>query len=761
MLDMSKFIEKFKEEAEERLLRLNEDYITYETNPADGDSISRLLREAHTLKGSAKMVGLNNISKLAHKLEDLLVEMKNKKIEPKGENSDLVFQILDSLFLLVEKGNDDDFDLEVLLDSVDEVIFNAKNEKPEELHLRKKEEKKGYEKEKKEKARVPVEKESINEEDSTKDDVKLHQLETIRVKASQVDKILNLVGELVIYHNKTIGRISSVKNYQKVIAQLTELWRQLKSALNTDAVPNLYLKEQVNNVSSTIDKLRESEEEVFGKYIEDASRIDILLQDLHEVSMEIRMLPASYVFSAFPRAVRDLAKEYGKEIELEIEGEETKLDKRILEEINDPLIHILRNSVDHGIETSEEREALGKPRKGKIKLSASQEGDRILVRISDDGRGIDPKKVKLAAVKKGIISQAEADSMSDDEAIYLIFRKGFSTSATVSEVSGRGVGLDVVKFHIEDNLRGHIEVSSITGEGTTFILTLPLTLAIIRALMVTCGKQTFAIPTTNIEETVILKDGNIYSVGEQKVLRLRDRNINLVHLPSLLGVESASSTLERKPAIVVGVAGEKFAYAVDDLVGEQPIVIKSLGSILKKIPNIAGATVLGSGELVLILNVSDLVRNSKTSRSYIPLSSEKKQFLNKETAEKNLKSEKKKKILVVEDSLTTRELEVNILKTAGYEAFGVKDGLEAIEALSGDYYDLVLTDVQMPRMNGFELIKKLRSDKRYDNLPVVIVSSLGSDEDRLKGLEIGADGYFVKRHFDQGSLLDLVGRLVG
>lgn len=779
MFNPSDFIDKFREEAEERLQRLNEEYIKLESGAGDQDTMAVLLREAHTLKGSAKMVGLQNISTLAHRLEDILVAVRDGVLTAGGDVSDTVFRILDTIFLLTEKGDDRDFDVTPLVDSVEELLIHASGGGGEERRspdeapssTRSSEGARAPERECVEAAAAsegsgadthdagPAPRRSEESNGNGKqDDSRVHQLDTIRVRSAKVDEILNLAGELVIYQNKTNGRAQDFKHLEKRIHQLGDLWRQFVSAFQEQGASNankFFLKAQVDAISATMQSVRDLGDRIASGFYEDATRVDVLLHELHEAAMDIRMLPASYLFSSLPRAVRDLARTFGKEIDLVIEGEETRLDKRVLEEINDPLIHLFRNAVDHGIETPEERVALGKPRRGTIRIAAAHEGDRILLTVSDDGRGIDPERVKLAAIRKGIITRAEAESMSDHEAIYLIFRPGFSTAATVSDISGRGVGLDVVKLNVENNLRGHIEVQSEVGKGTTFTLTLPLTLAIIRALLVRVGSEVFAIPTTSIEETVILRRDAIFTIGEQRVLRLRGRNVPLSEVGEALGIASdAGSVIEEKPAIVVGVAGDRHAYIVDELIGEQPIVIKPLTALLKHVPNIAGTTVLGDGRLVLILNMSDLIRSSRERGARAMVDAE------PHAPRGGTAVSAVRRVLVVEDSLTTRELEASILRAAGYEVEAARDGVEALELLMRNSFDLIVTDLQMPRMDGFELMRRLREDGRFKDIPVIVVSSLGTDEDRLKGLEMGADAYFVKRHFDQEGLLELVGRLV-
>lgn len=761
MLDKGKFIKKFQEEAQERLQILNEGYIKLESEPEDKENLDNLIREAHTLKGSAKMVGLKKGSNLAHKLEDLLLAIRDKGMRPEGEISNIVFQVLDMLLYITEKGSDKDAEIGSIIDFVDELIFKETNKT---YFL---EEKKNYEDEfvaEKKKGGGRAEKKKVKEkypeENGTKKSDKKeeltilpHKLETIRVNSYKIDEILNLVGELVIYQNKDIERIPKIKSLRRKINILTDTWKQTRGDLR-ELKLSKDTQEQINNIDEVIESFIEPEADLFKTITEDTLRVDTLLQDLHEKSIEIRMLPASYLFSAFPRAVRDMAKEFGKEISLKIEGETTKLDKRVLEEINDPLIHILRNSVDHGIEMPEEREKNGKPRKGTINIEASQEGDRITVRISDDGRGIDPEKIRKVALKKGLLTPVEAKSLSDEESLYLIFKPGFTTKPNVTTTSGRGVGMDVVKLHIEEKLRGHVEVTSKKDEGTTFILTLPLTLAVIRALLVKVGNQTFAFPTTSIRETVNIKEKDINRVGLERIVRIRNDNVTLITLGDVLGVKADKGEKNcKKPAVVISMGGKKIAYQVDDLIDEQPIVIKPIGSLLRNVKNIAGATILGSGELVLIVNVSDLYRNSAIyDKRY--------QFMSEEGNENKGKKpdENKSKVLVVEDSMTTRELELNILKAAGYHAVGARDGIEAYQLLNREKVDLVLTDIQMPRMDGIELIKKLKEDPELKNLPVVIVSTMGSEKDKKLGLEVGADAYFTKKDFKKEDLLNVIGK---
>jgi len=731
MFNRKEFIAKFQEEALERLQRLNEGYIQLEMSGPDKNVLADLMREAHTLKGSAKMVGLNSISELAHALEDVLLAIKEEKLKA-GENvSEVVFQILDAMLELAEKGDNDD-ELASRLVSAAREALKVQGKDKEELSSPSKTKTEG--------GHSPN---PVNQ--SEKDEIKVHKMSTIRVKSSQIDEQLNLVGESVIIANRLSGNTSELKNLYKKIRLLGELWSQIKDRIQEN-FSDRYIKEQLRSFNVVVRSLDE-ELKLINDFVDTVAKLDFVLNDLHQRSMELRMLPASYIFSLFPRAVRDMAREFSKKIELKIEGEDTLIDKRVLEEIYDPLIHILRNAVDHGIEMPEERAALGKPETGTIVISARQEGDRIIIEVSDDGRGIDPELIKRIALKKGLISEAEAKTISDREAIYLIFKPGFSSKATTTETSGRGIGMDVVKLHIEEKLKGHVEIETEKGKGTTFILTLPLTLAVVRCLLIKTAGMLFAVPTSNVQETLIFEDNDIVISGGERQLKLRDEFLPFVKLADVLGMQGI---YEGKLALIVNMAGKTIAYEVEEILDEIPVVIKPIDDAINKSRLFAGATILGSGDIVLILNLAELVRSTNAT-SFIE---------GKGVRTVSKTSGRKPRILVVEDSLTTRELEISLLRAAGYEVEGARDGYEAFNLLRQKKYDLVLTDIQMPRMNGYELIKKVKRDEKLRNIPMVVVSSKSSKKDIEVGLSAGADAYITKSDFEKDNLLSLISRLV-
>jgi two-component system chemotaxis sensor kinase CheA len=463
------------------------------------------------------------------------------------------------------------------------------------------------------------------------------------------------------------------------------------------------------------------------------------------------MLPVSTVFDTFPRLVRDISREYNKEIELEIYGGDTGLDKMILEDIKDPLLHILRNCIDHGIESPEEREIIGKPRTGKIVLSACHEGSRIAIRIEDDGRGIDPQKVKQIALQKKVITQPEAEKLSEREVLYLIFKPGFSTKEIITDVSGRGVGLDVVKKNVE-KLKGSVMVDSEIGKGTVFTLMLPLTLATIHALIIKAGSETFAIPTVAIEETLRVSISQIKRIVDKDVVIVNGRHIPVVRLIDVLGLPSVDVQKHygaKLPIIILNVDEVRIGFLVDELLREEEIVIKNLGEYFKDVHTAAGATILGEGEVVIILNVSELIKSAKAIRETHLL--------------EDIKEEQHPtySILVVDDAVALRELQKSMLESAGYSVEVAADGQEAWEKAKSRHFDLIISDIEMPRMDGFQFTEALRKDEEYKDVPVIIVTAREREEDKKRGIEVGADAYIVKTSFDQSRLLEAVERLIG
>ena len=776
--DRSAFIGKFQEEAQDLLQRLNEGVIMLEADPGNRELIDQMMRDAHTIKGSSRMVGLIEIADVAHRLEDIMVKIRDGEMAYTPKMTDFFFEALDAIvFLADNKGVNEGgvLDLQGLQNRLTAVAEGggspvvaqaaASAEQSTQAVPAAKPAKKRTKKASKAEAAEPVPEESAavvvvpapdvaaHEPGSVKPEAELKSKvqATIRIKTTQVDSLLNLISEVVISQIKAEQRANETRALLGETNDIWQAWLRVKAVLaavgGEDGLDAL--EEDINLLDTALGDHRRSVSKFVKDHTEDVSRTSLVVKDLQEQGMRLRMLPANTIFQSFPRAIRDLAKQFKKDINLVIEGGETELDKKVLEEINDPLVHIMRNAVDHGIEDPETRVKMGKPAQGTIWMGARQEGDRIIIEIRDDGAGIDPDKVLASAVRKGYISQAEASAMSPREAMYLIFEAGFSTAAIITEISGRGVGMDVVREFVVEKLKGSLDVESEIGKGTHFKLTIPLTLAIIRALMLRTGGQVFALPTGSIEETLRANPSDILKVEGREVIRRQRRTVPLVKLSDILGVPEHGYEGSKVPIVTIGYSGHRMGFMVDALVGEQQIVIKPLGNHLKKIDNVAGVTILGAGEVVPILNVPDLMTNARTRSGQ------------RMGPVQRTDREGPRKILICEDSFTTRELERSIFEAAGYNVETAVDGAMGLTRLrEGLKVDAVVTDVQMPNMTGFELTKAIKSDPTLAGIPVIIVTSLERDEEKAEGIEAGADAYITKSVFNQDTLLDTVEQLI-
>ena len=521
--------------------------------------------------------------------------------------------------------------------------------------------------------------------------------QTIRVDVKRLDHLMNLIGELVLGKNRLIKINDDVEERYEGEAFLEEL----------------------NQVVSIV---------------------SLVTTDLQIAVMKTRMLPIGKVFNKFPRMIRDLSRELNKKIELEITGEDTELDKSIVEEIGDPLVHIIRNSCDHGIETPEVRLAAGKEETGTIHLKAYHEGNHIVIQIIDDGKGLDADMLKQKSIEKGVVTEKEADAMSEKEAFGLIFRPGFSTASQVTSVSGRGVGMDVVKTNIE-KLNGMIDIDSEVGRGTSMKLKIPLTLAIIQALLVGVQEEYYAIPLASVLETVRISKDEIYTVESRSVMRLRDEVLSLVHIGDIFEVERVFDNSEHAYVVVLGLAESKIGLIVDSLVGQEEIVIKSLGEYLKGIEGIAGATIRGDGGVTLIVDVAALMQMAKSVKSTV----------GQESAESKGRSGAKNKpsdycVMIVDDSKTDRTIMRKSLEPMGITLIEATDGVEALNILKqGDYvFDGMLVDIEMPRMDGYSLAAEIKKYNKYKNLPLIAVTSRTGKADRMRGVESGMVEYITK-----------------
>ena len=765
MDDMKEIMEDFLIEAFELIEQIDHDLVELEANPEDLELLNRIFRVAHTVKGSSSFLNFDVLTELTHHMEDVLNKARKGELKITPDIMDVVLESVDMMKGLLESIRDNGSDAAAGIDIKNicvrltqisegeapsaaaeapatqapepvkepEPVAPAEEAAPEVsdaelsklsdseveaeierlLKVRKAEDQarrasKGIAPKSPEEiapatsaASAPAPKPAPSRERDADKKVPaassssaVAQEQTIRVEVKRLDHLMNLIGELVLGKNRLL----------KIYDDVEERYEGEK------------FLEELNQVVSSL---------------------SLVTTDIQLAVMKTRMLPIAKVFNKFPRMIRDLSRELGKQIDLEISGEETELDKSIVEEIGDPLVHIIRNSCDHGIEDPETRKAMGKPEKGLVQLKAYNEGNHIVVEIVDDGKGLDADMLKAKSIEKGIITEREADAMSEKEAFGLIFKPGFSTAAKVTNVSGRGVGMDVVKTNIE-KLNGIIDIESEVGKGTVMKLKIPLTLAIIQSLLVGTQEEFYAIPLASVLETVRVPIDDIYTIDGKNVLRLRDEVLSLVRLSDVFGVNKVFDGGDQTYVVIIGVAEAKLGIIVDTLVGQEEIVIKSMGDYLQNIPGIAGATIRGDGRVTLIIDVGAMMEMAKDIKVNI-----------RAEMEDSTKAKEKPsdyKVLIVDDSKMDRTIMQKSLEPIGVTIIEATNGVEALNIIkSGEHaFDAVLIDIEMPRMDGYTLAGEIRKYSKYRTLPLIAVTSRTSKTDRLRGVEVGMTEYITK-----------------
>lgn len=714
-------LKTFLQEAAEHLQNLNSGLLELEKDPNNQEVIEELFREAHTLKGSSRMVGLEEIGAISHKLEDVMGLLKKANLKMSKKLSEAMFVAFDSIQLLLSQASGQDvFDVDVdgICRKLDELaglmevsdrkeVTDQRKDKPSMVFERAKSKSTG----------------SFRAIDNT-----------VRVAADKLDRLVNLVGELIINESGSVRREQLLREMQALLRKIRYL------AADTD-------KSEEENLMTLLRDLDKTLQTYFTEFKKEKSVSDTVINELQSQVLELRLLPVAAVFDAYPRMVRDLAQAAKKEVKLILKGRETKLDKKVIEQIKDPLLHIIRNAIDHGFEAAGERKKKGKNLQGELVLEAYQEGEHVVIQVADDGAGINVDKVKEIASAKELVNKKEAPKLSDEEWINFIFEAGFSTKEKVSDVSGRGVGLDVVKKNIEE-LKGTVTVSSKLGKGTKVVIRLPLTLAISRALIVEVSGLKFAIPSAAVLQTTIMPSSEIHTIEGKETFQLRNKTVGIIDVAEALQIAEKKSNGDKRHLVCLNTQS-LVALGVDNFFGETEIIVKSAGSHLKKLPSIAGVTII-DGKIVPILRPSYIVEKQKPA-----------QPAQRKMQETPMMIAKDKIILVVEDSLTMREMEKNMLETCGYVVEEASDGLQALEKVKSKNYDLLIIDVKMPNMGGLELTKALRKQKKFKDLPIIIVSSLGSDEDIERGLEAGADSYLTKSNLSKEGLIETVKEAIG
>ncbi|HIP20102.1 MAG TPA: hybrid sensor histidine kinase/response regulator [Sulfurimonas sp.] len=773
MDEFQEILQDFLIESFELVEKLDEDLVELENNPEDLELLNGIFRVAHTVKGASSFLNFDVLTHLTHHMEDVLNKARHGDLLITPDIMDVILESIDLMKALLETirdtsedagidvaacvvrldkitGGDGEVQTSAAAEAVteevtpqpvveeavaDDVDYDSMSPDDLEAEIEKLLQERQDEDKAKREAKIAAGEEvlaappePIEDEPAApkaepapaptpepasapvvttpkKDDPKAAAPvkrapatveQTIRVDVKRLDHLMNLIGELVLAKNRLIK-------------------------INDDVEERYEGEEFLEELNQVV------------------SIVSLVTTDLQIAVMKTRMLPIGKVFNKFPRMIRDLSRELNKKIDLELAGEDTELDKSIVEEIGDPLVHIIRNSCDHGVEIPEVRLAQGKSETGTIGLKAYNEGNQIVIQIDDDGKGLDAGMLKDKSVEKGLITEKEADNMSDKEAFTLIFKPGFSTAAAVTSVSGRGVGMDVVKTNIE-KLNGIIDIDSEIGVGTSMKLKIPLTLAIIQALLVGVQEEYYAIPLASVLETVRISKEEIYTVEGRSVMRLREEVLSLVHIGDIFEVERILDANEHAYVVVLGLGTSKLGLIVDTLVGQEEIVIKSLGDYLKGIEGVAGATIRGDGGVTLIVDVVALMSMARDVKSTALSDASATEVSHEKTKASDYT------IMIVDDSKTDRTIMRKSLEPLGVTLVEAADGQEALNILkSGDHnFDAMLVDIEMPRMDGCTLATEIKKYNKYKNLPLIAVTSRSGKSDRMRGVESGMIEYITK-----------------
>ncbi|MEG4088839.1 hybrid sensor histidine kinase/response regulator [Microcoleus sp. Pol12B4] len=831
MIEDEELRDVFKVASQEHLQKLDDGLLYLEQHPSDLGKLEQLLRETHSLKGDAGMLGVKDVASLAHQMEHILGDLKRGETQLNSDISDRLSQGLEAMRKLVNEavtGEDSGVNTFYILASMmgassqpqpqaaASKLDLSSSQVPEQplvkpqftepatqeletnvatsqvlnleknssfLHLQSKPEFLV------EAQNLPAPSEpataSASQSAVTASSTSSYRIETIRVATQNLDDLMTQAGELTVTKTRLGHRVAEIE-------QITTLWEEWSreyfvTRLTVDRMQIdengikangkfSQLQDYYQRTEERLESLGTLVNHLKNRVYEDTARLELIAEALESGIRTLRLLPLSTIFNLFPRTVRDLAKREGKEVALVIEGGETTADKRILEEMKDPLMHMIRNSIDHGIETVEERKKLGKPPVATLRIKGYNIASNIIIEVADDGRGLNRESIEQTAVKRNICTLEKLAEMTENQIQSLIFTPGFSTKKFVTEVSGRGVGLDVVRTNVEA-LKGSIQVESLPGRGCTFRLQISTSLATANVLIVIVEDIPYALPVEFVDTAKQVSPSEIFAIEGKETILSNGQPLSVAHLTDLLELNNRqggqknqcfrqengsealrknqnyflNSTSSKMPCIVLKVGEERLGLFVDALIDEQDVVMKPQSQLLKRVRNVSGATILGTGEVCMVLNPHDLIKSVRQQVSSRMVPGGRSQL---ETASR------KQVILLAEDSIATRTQEKRILEGAGYEVVTAVDGLDAFHKLKTRNFDAVISDIQMPNLDGLALTIKIREQKEYSELPIILVTSLASDEDRKRGADAGANAYIPKGTFNQDVLVDTLKRLV-
>lgn len=777
-------------EASEYLQSLNSALLQMET--ADGQDQTELLREmnrvAHSLKGAARAVGYGVIEAIAHHMEEVFGAMQAGRLELTPEVADSLYDGLDLIQNVMDGAENDPAVLETVLANLgqatvglpeegypiidDDELLELEGDPEDEDSGRVRPFDRRATGDSREMPAVPpgeatppftTPQPMVSVSDSAPTMVLRPAEETIRVTVSKLDRLMDEASELLVSKLQSEERQRYVLRLRRLQSRWQREWRTVRAAY-IRLVRRLGEQpaEQAAEMAQLF-KFLESNQ----RYLTELGReLGILSQSITQDSMHLgtlsdqlqgdisamRMLPFEVLIGGFQRSVRDLSRDLGKQVHLSIHGATVEFDKTVLDALNDPLLHLLRNAIDHGLEGPEERVAAGKPPVGRVEISVEQRGSEIVIRLRDDGRGLNIDRIKKRAVERRLFTEAEIATMTEDEVRGLIFHSGFSTSEQVTAVSGRGLGMDIVRTRVE-SLRGRVGIQSTPGQGTTMTLSVPVSLTRIHCILMRAGQEQYAIPSVMITRMEKIDRSRVFTAEGKDMVTINERPMPLVVLSDILEAPGSGERPEEDVQIVALEAADRaVALEVDELYSEMELVLKPLGPELANASYVAGAALLGSGQVVIVLDGNDLARQASgvrmPRRRLVP------------GQMRSTAPVRRLRVLVADDSITTRTLEKNILETAGFEVHVAIDGVEAWERLNEMDFDVVISDVEMPNMNGLELVERIKSHAHTRHLPVILLTSLSKPEQREAGLRAGADAYLVKSQFDQSELLETIQAII-
>jgi two-component system chemotaxis sensor kinase CheA len=762
---LRRLLATFKAEAREHIEAIAAGLLELERTPsADAQSsvLDTTFRAAHSLKGAARTVNVRDIEALCQSLESVFAALRRNEVALSVELFDLLHRVVAVLGTLLQFTDAEPTTAQrpSIVDLLRSLQSAAtKNFQPASIPSLA--------------SPVPIAELAgdfsvAGTQVASPAAARRQASDTIRVATAKLDAVLLQAEELLSAKLAAAQQATRLRQCRVEPAEWKKRWmrlrpdlRSLRQTLDSGVAAHPeWARAEWSRVMEFLDWSRGCMESLDAGLMEvvkvadhDQRIVGTMVDNLLDEMKKVVMQPFATLLDVLPRMVRELSREQGKSVELVIRGEDIEIDRRILEEMKDPLIHLIRNCVDHGIETPELRGKAGKFRQGTLTITiAAHDGSKVELLVADDGMGIEAATVKASALKQALLSAEQAGALNEQEALSLIFQSGVSTSPIITDISGRGLGLAIVKEKVE-KLNGSLSVATEVGKGTTFRIILPVTLARFRGVLVRVSRNLFVLPTSNVERVLRVGKADIRTVENRETIVLHGHVTALARLAEILELPPAPDADEepaRQPVMVLAYGNQRIAFLIDEVLNEQEVLVKRLGKQLVRVRNVAGATVLGSGQVVPILNVADLIESAVHSsargvRTAVAVPA---------------KSAKKQSVLVVEDSITSRILLKNILETAGYRVETAVDGMDGLTKLRSGAFDLVVSDVEMPRMDGFGLTTQLRADKRLNQLPVILVTALDSREDRERGVDAGANAYIVKSSFDQSSLLEVVRRLI-